>query len=114
MAAECLKHPSRRSVWSPQLGRYVCREDSAERAIATDPESVHHPPLNPQFKLVFATAAGGTFFFISLCVLLTLLSGKNPELMEEVVRGLFSLAQIGFGAVVGLLGGQRLQDNGKR
>ena len=29
--------------------------------------------------------------------------------MTEIIRGLFSLAQIGFGAVVGLLGGKRLE-----
>jgi hypothetical protein len=61
------------------------------------------------FKLVFGAAAGGTLLFVVLCVVLALIAGKEPpSLMTEIVRGLFSLAQIGFGAVVGLLGGKRI------
>ena len=108
-AIECINNPGRRAVWSPQLNKYVCPESDEGKGISIDQESTIHPPISPQFKLVFMTAAAGTLIFISLCVLLTLITGKNPGLMEEIIRGLYSLAQIGFGAVVGLLGGQRLQ-----
>lgn len=117
----CLKSPGRQSVWSPQLGRYVCPENEADRAALRavqlvapnehgEKEAAHHPPINPQFKLVFLTAAGGTLLFAILCVTLTFLVGKEPKpLFEKVVIGLFDLVKIGFGAVVGLLGGKTLQ-----
>ena len=121
IASDCLKQPTRRSVWSPQLGRYVC-PDSADGknaflAVQSVPlsdkmrrEAVKHPPINPQFKLVFLTAAGGTFLFAILCVTLTFLIGKEPHpLFEKVVIGMFDLVKIGFGAVVGLLGGKQMQ-----
>jgi len=74
-----------------------------------------HPPISSEFKLVFVTAAGGTLFFILLCVTTSILAGRNaPSLVIEIIRGLFSLAQIGFGAIVGLLGGKRLQGAGSK
>jgi hypothetical protein len=109
IAAECIKHPNRRAVWSEQLEKYVCPDTDEGQTVTLDHESRTHPPLTSQFKLVFGTAAGGTLLFVVLCVILTLASGKEPpSLMTELIRGLFSLAQIGFGAVVGLLGGKRL------
>jgi len=111
IAIECIRNPGRRAVWSPQLKKYVCPDTDEGKSVPTDNKSTQYPPLSPEFTLVFATAAGGTFLFIVLCVVLTLASGRNPGLMEEVIRGLFSLAQIGFGAVVGLLGGRRLQSS---
>jgi hypothetical protein len=80
-----------------------------EQVVALDQESRTRPPINSEFKLVFVTAAGGTLLFVLLCVALTLAAGREPpDLMLEITRGLFSLAQIGFGALVGLLGGKRL------
>jgi hypothetical protein len=68
-------------------------------------------PINPQFKLVFLTAVIGTLLFIVLCLVLSLLAGKQPPpLFEKVIMGFFDLAKIGFGAVAGLLGGKKLQD----
>jgi len=112
IAAECIKHPDRRAVWSQQLGKYVCPDTDEGWTVTLDHASRTHPPLSAQFKLVFGTAAGGTLLFVLLCVVLTLASGKEPpSLMTELIRGLFSLAQIGFGAVVGLLGGKRLNSD---
>lgn len=114
IAAECIRRPNRRAVWCPQLGRYVSPDVEDVPAASLDPKSHTRPPINSQFKLVFLTAAGGTLLFVSLCVALMLATGREPNLMTEIIRGLFSLAQIGFGAVVGLLGGKRLQgDDGQ-
>jgi hypothetical protein len=110
IAAECVKHPGKRAVWSPQLRKYVCPTTDNVPVSQLDFKATARPPISPMFKLVFGAAAGGTVLFISLCVVLALLAGKEPpSLMTEVIRGLFSLAQIGFGAVVGLLGGKRLE-----
>lgn len=112
IAAECIKHPDRRAVWSPHLEKYVCPDTDEGRTVPLDHESRTHPPLSSQFKLVFGAATGGTLLFVLLCVVLTFAAGKEPpSLMTELIRGLFSLAQIGFGAVVGLLGGKRLNSN---
>jgi hypothetical protein len=121
IAADCLKEPNRQSVWSPQLNRYVC-PDSAEgrkaliaaQTVPVTPkmrrQAERHPPINPEFKLVFLTAAGGTLLFAILCITLTFLIGKEPKpLFEKVVMGMFDLTKIGFGAVVGILGGKTLQ-----
>lgn len=113
IAAECVKTPGRPSVWSPQLGRYVCSNDPEwSRAVAsqTQPMQASHPPISPQFKLVFLTSAVGTFLFVVICLVLSLLAGRQPPpLLEKVTMGFFDLAKIGFGAVVGLLGGRQLQ-----
>ena len=115
IAVECLKSPRSRSVWSPELGNYVCPEshDANVGEVASAEqldETTKHPQINPQFKLVFLPAAGGTLLFIVLCLVLTLIAGKEPPpLFEKVVMGFFDLAKIGFGAVVGLLGGKKLQ-----
>jgi hypothetical protein len=120
IATECLLHPNRRSVWSPEFGRYVCVDSKEDTAVKAADEyhsqvqaSSAHPPLNPQFKLVFLTAAIGTLLFVLLCFGMTMAAGKTPPpLFEKVVMGFFDLAKIGFGAVVGLLGGKMLQVGG--
>jgi hypothetical protein len=116
IAAECVKNPRRRSVWVPALGKYVCPDsEEGRRALALEikasfAEEGRHPPIDKQFKLVFLTAASGTLLFIVLCLVLTLLAGKEPPpLFEKVIMGFFDLAKIGFGAVVGLLGGKQLR-----
>ena len=98
MAAECLDHRRRRSVWIPSLRIYV-RPDSeealAEAESVAKQEREHgspakvNPALNPQFKLVFFTAAFGTMGFVVLCVVLTFLASKEPPpLFEKADHGL--------------------------
>lgn len=109
IAAECVHHPQRRAVWSPEANRYVCPDTDEGKAVSLNYQAVRHPPLDPQFKLVFFAAATGTVLFTVLCILLTVLAGEQlPSLLEKIVMGLFDLAKIGFGAIVGLLGAKRL------
>jgi hypothetical protein len=112
IAAECLKTPTRSSVWSARLGNYVCVDTPEGQEVLARPsagDASVHTPINPQFKLVFLTAVGGTVLFIVLCLVLSLLAGKQPPpLFEKVIMGFFDMAKIGFGALVGLLGGKKL------
>jgi hypothetical protein len=115
IAAECLMNPRKKSVWSPQQGKYICPEGGERKgaAVATQAlsaeERAEHPPINPQFKLVFVTAASGTLLFILLCFGCSFVAAKEPHpLTEKLITGLFDLAKIGFGAIVGLLGGRTL------
>jgi hypothetical protein len=119
-AAECLRHPRGPSIWVPELSKYVCpispdsQEDLAalDRALSAQERRgsiAAEPTIGSQFKLVFLTAAGGTLLFVLICVVLTLVAGKEPPpLLVKVVESLFDLAKIGFGAVVGLLGAKHL------
>jgi hypothetical protein len=60
--------------------------------------------------LVFLTSAGGTLLFVLICVVTTIAAGQNmPDPLHELIRGIMDLAKIGFGAVVGLLGGQSMR-----
>jgi hypothetical protein len=108
--AHCVKMPGRTSVWSKAAGKYVCASDAEyEQAVAehTPAIAAAHPPINAAFKLVFLTSVAGTFLFIAICVAIHLVTGgQMPTATQKLVDGLFSLAQIGFGAIVGLLGGQ--------
>jgi hypothetical protein len=113
VASECARTPGRASLWSDRLRRYVCsRDPEFERVVAEQaaPATPGHPPISAAFKLVFLTAAGGTVLFVAVCVIVTLLAGREPHpLTEKIVTGFFDLAKIGFGAVVGLLGSQSLR-----
>jgi hypothetical protein len=114
IVAECVKMPGRTSVWSKAAGKYVCVKDPEyEQAVAeqhTPAIAAAHPPINAAFKLVFLTSVGGTVLFIAICVAIHWTTGGvMPTATEKLVDGLFSMAQIGFGAIVGLLGGQVLR-----
>ena len=110
IAVECLRHPRRQAVWSPELARYVCPVADNVPENRLDRTAIHRPPMSALFKLVFITAAAGTILSLALCVGLTLAAGREPPtLLTEVVRGLFDLAKVGFGAIVGLLGAKRLE-----
>jgi len=114
IAAECFRTPGQLSVWSSEFGRYICLDEKKAMAPAASlnisSEVTKHPSVNPQFKLVFLTSVIGTFIFAVLCLVLTFAVGKEPPpLFEKVIMGFFDLEKIGFGAVVGLLGGKKLQ-----
>lgn len=120
VAVECLKHPSRSSVWEPRSRRYLCpRSEEFARTVqlisAETPRVVRdssRPPIDPRFKLIFLTSAVGTLLFMGICVALHLLTdGQPPPAMGKFIDGLFDLVKIGFGAVVGLLGGKALSKN---
>jgi hypothetical protein len=100
VAADCLLHPGRAAVWSPQLRKYVCPKTSGIPEADLDRRSIARPPISAEFKLVFLSALGAT----ALCLLLT----------TDIVKGLFGLANAGIGALFGLLGGQRLHASESR
>jgi len=111
-AIECGRTPGRASIWSERLGKYVCDRDRDFQSVATEQANrkAIRPPISSAFKLVFLTAAGGTLLFVIICVVTTIIAGKDPPpLLEKTVTSLFDLAKIGFGAVVGLLGGQHIR-----
>jgi hypothetical protein len=112
-AVECARTPGYLSIWSPSLGRYVCQRDpeypkaKSENGIIG---SVDRPTISAAFKLVFLTAAGGTLLFVVICVLLTVIvRNSEPNLIKELNDALLDPVKVGFGAVVGLLGGQNLK-----
>jgi hypothetical protein len=119
VAAQCLKHPTTRSLWVPELARFVCPESKeGERILASMPsdrmsrvvQSAGASRLDPQFKLVFNGAAVGTLAFVLICVGLHLYTdGSPPPALAKLIDGLLDMAKIGFGAVVGLLGSRALQ-----
>ncbi|MBV9884426.1 MAG: hypothetical protein JO276_15560 [Sphingomonadaceae bacterium] len=113
IAVECARTPGLTSIWSKNLGRYVCSKDPEfERAAREEStgSSPDHVPINSAFKLVFLASLGGTALFTAICVTTTLLAGREPPpLTVELVRWLGDLAKLGFGAMTGLLGGQSLR-----
>ncbi|MDY0746548.1 hypothetical protein SNE35_18690 [Paucibacter sp. R3-3] len=112
IAVECVR-TGRPAIWAPNLGRYVCPQVDAIPEEELDRRSMRRPPISAQFKLIFVTAAVGTALSLLLCVCLTLAAGRDPpSLLTELVRGLFDLAKVGFGAIVGLLGAKRLEADG--
>lgn len=113
VAAECVKHPGRPSLWLEAERRYVCPDEAHAYAVAEKTqaamESGATPRLDPKFKLVFLTAAAGTLLFTAICVVLHLVTtGEPPPAREKFIDGMLTMAKIGFGAIVGLLGGKVL------
>jgi hypothetical protein len=61
--------------------------------------------ISRTFKLIFKWTFVGTLFFVVLCIVLSLVAGREaPPLFEKLIFATFDLAKIGFGAIVGLLG----------
>ena len=75
IAAECVRRPGKRAVWSPQLRKYVCPTTDNVPASQLDYNAESRPPISAMFKLVFGAAAGGTLLFVVLCVVLALQAG---------------------------------------
>jgi hypothetical protein len=108
IANECIVKPRTESVWSGRLRKYVCEDsDEGRLAVARQSRQSHtqHPPISPTFKFVFRWSFVGTLLFVGLCIVLSLVAGREPPpLFEKVIMATFDLAKIGFGAIVGLLG----------
>lgn len=118
IAAECVKHPARPSILVSELGPYVCPDSQEGQRVLAEtqhmPNSSRALPqssrIDPQFKLIFITAAAGTLLFVMICVGLHLYTdGQPPPALAKLIDGLLDMAKIGFGAAVGLLGGKALQ-----
>jgi hypothetical protein len=113
VGTECLRHPGRPSLWLEAEGRYVCSDEAAAYARAEKSQAktdvLPSNRLDPKFKLVFLAAAGGTLLFTLICVALHLATtGEPPPARKEFIEGMLTMAKIGFGAIVGLLGGKVL------
>ncbi len=113
VATECIRRPGQPSLWLESEGRYVCPDEAEAYARAQKTharaETPPRPRLDPRFKLVFLTAMGGTILFTLICVVLHLAkTGKPPEEGKELIEGMLTMAKVGFGAIVGLLGGKAL------
>jgi len=94
-------------------GRYVCPDESSAYLRAKESQAntqgLPSDRLDPKFKLVFLTAAIGTLLFTLICVVLHLATtGEPPPARKELIEGLLTMAKVGFGAIVGLLGGKKL------
>jgi hypothetical protein len=105
-------------VWSGSLNKYVCEETEEGRlAVArqSTQSQIQHPPISPTFKFVFRWSFVGTLLFVGLCIVLSLVAGREPPpLFEKVIMGTFDLAKIGFGAIVGLLGAKAVDGEAAR
>ena len=109
-------HPRLMCVWNSGVQAFECLEPAEAAArLAANPSQYldragapGRPALGPQFKLVFITALVGTLFFLSICIALTVWMGREIEVVNKVVEGLLTMAQVGFGAIVGLLGAKSL------
>jgi hypothetical protein len=110
VAAECLKKPGRPSFWVEREGRYICPEEGDLRHVTnqtTQTSLSTAERIDPKFKLVFLTAAIGTFLFTLICVAVHLLTnGELPPGRKELSDSLLTMAKVGFGAVAGMLGGK--------
>src|SRR5438132_10584405 len=103
--AECVKTPGHVSIWSERLGEYVCTKDPHfEDALRDEPPEAAHA-ISPEFKLVVLISAIGTLLFVVICVVTTIIAGRDmPPAWEKLVQSLLDLAKVGVGAFAGLLG----------
>jgi hypothetical protein len=60
-----------------------------------------------RFKLIFITTALLTFGFFVAAVVISV-RGDNSPMAKEAASHCFTLTKIGFGAIIGLLGGKAL------
>jgi hypothetical protein len=118
IAAECVKHPTMTSILVPESGHYICPDSQEGQRVLAAIQNMQNSSqaltqssrIDPQFKLVFITAAAGTLLFVVICVGLHLYTdGQPPPALAKLIDGLLDMAKIGFGAAVGLLGGKVLQ-----
>jgi hypothetical protein len=64
-------------------------------------------PVPPHFNKVFFTTAGLTVLCLVISGALAV-AGPETAAAKEVISGCLTMAKIGFGAIVGLIGGRAL------
>ena len=71
------------------------------------PPIVREIPVTPHFNQVFYTTAGLTASCLIISLVLAL-QGRETQTSREVISGCLTMANIGFGAIVGLIGGKAI------
>ncbi len=71
------------------------------------PPIVREIPVSLHFNKVFFTTAGLTVLCLAISLLLATV-GKDNAATREVVSGCLTMAKLGFGAIIGLIGGKAL------
>ena len=71
------------------------------------PSSVVTVTLTPTFKLVFLSALCITILSVILCCPLAILGAETPE-KKALFEACLTTFKLGFGAIIGLLGGKAL------
>ena len=110
VAVECLRNPRRASYWSTEKDEYVCPDragPATAEIVPTAGADTPRPKLEQHFKIVFLAVFGGTILFTLICVACHVATdGQPPAPLQKMVDTLLDMAKIGFGAMVGLLGGK--------
>ena len=79
------------------LGKNITPTNKTAVIAQAETECIKRPPQ------LFLTAVVGTLLFVSICVVVILASSGNlPPAQDKLIEGLFDLAKISFGTIVGL------------
>ncbi|MER6592109.1 hypothetical protein ABT214_09700 [Micromonospora purpureochromogenes] len=84
-------------------GRIRARSDAPEQESIRVPED--KSDLTPRFKLIFSTMAALTVLALILNVLLAAFGGDSEQ-VKAAAEACSTTYQMGFGAIVGLIGGR--------
>ena len=109
VARECFRRPRVTSLLASSESRYVCPEEAEEFARAENLQGERRAAhrIDPKFKMVFLATVGGTLLFTCICVALRLGAGSSLSSADDELFGvMLTMVKIGFGAIVGLLGGE--------
>ena len=76
-------------------------------------EPSQNEAIHPVFRLVFLTVLGLTATSMGVCVLLSL-AARQTDPVRQLIETCSTTFKLGFGAIVGLLGGKAIGDNTNR